>query len=128
MEKAQLVASILLALILIGFGGAYLVGQVPPMEPKSDADLAGIELLVSMREGGLMLYISLSHVVVGIMLLVPRLRFAGALLQLPVTLGILALHVAMLPAGTPPALVLLVLNTLILWDPERIRGLVEGPA
>ena len=58
------------------------------------------------------------------MLLVPRLRFAGGLLQLPMSIGILAFHVTMLPAGLPPAIVMFALNAVLVADRERLAVLV----
>ena len=78
-----------------------------------------------MREGGLMAPIAISHVVAALLLLIPRTRFAGAMLQLPMTIGILAFHATMLPAGLVMAIPLLLLNLLALVDPIRLRVLLE---
>ena len=120
MKKLRLIAAVLLALPLIAFGAGYLAGQVPVM----DAEGPGVEILKSMREGGLMTFISLSHVIVGVLLLVPRTRFAGALTQLPLSLGILAFHATLLPEGLAPAVVMVVLNLLVLADAPRVQKLL----
>ena len=123
MTKLRLIAAVLLALPLIGFGGGYLAGAVPPLE---DGTQAGIDLLVAMREGGLMTWVSISHVVVGVLLLVPRTRFASALLQLPISLGMVALHATMLPEGLAPAAVILVLNLAVLADADKLGELLSA--
>jgi len=78
-----------------------------------------------MRAGGLMAPIAASHVLIGLLLLIPRTRFAAALLQLPMTLGILAFHVTMLPEGTPIAVVMLALNSVVLAQRTRLRALLD---
>ncbi len=125
MRIARIVAAVLLALPLIVLGANDFVGlfELPPGD-----GLEGDRLLQLMRSGGLMSVVALSHVVIGVMLLVPRTRFAGALLQVPMSLGILAFHATMLPAGVGMAVILLVLNTIVLWHPTRVRQLVASPA
>ena len=62
--------------------------------------------------------------IVGVLLLVPRTRFAGALTQLPLSLGILAFHATLLPEGLAPAVVMVVLNLLVLADAPRVQKLL----
>lgn len=121
MSKVRLISAILLALPLFVFGGNDFVGLFEL--PEGDGS-AGDRLLEAMRDGGLMSYVALSHVLVAVLLVVPRLRFAGALLQLPISLGIVAFHATMLPAGLGPGIVMLVLNGLVLADPVRMRALL----
>ena len=122
MSRARLVAAWLLALPLIVFGGNHFVQAFSLPEGTGGP---GDELLQLMHSGGLMAWIALSHVAIGAMLLVPRCRFAGGLLQLPISLGILAFHATMLPAGNGMAIIMLVLNVLVLAEPIRLRALGE---
>jgi hypothetical protein len=124
MNKVRLVAAVLLSLPLIVFGANGLLEFFSL--PAGDG-LEGDQLLQALRAGGLMPVIALSHVVVGLGLLVPRARFAAALLQLPISLGILAFHATMLPAGNGMALGMLVLNLLALSDASRLRELLRSP-
>ena len=101
MKITRLIAAVLLALPLVAFGSNYFL-HFMPMPPEDDS--AGTALLQAMREDGLMSAIAFSHVVAGVLLLIPRTRFLGALLQLPMTLGILAFHITLLPAGNPMAI------------------------
>jgi hypothetical protein len=120
MSAWRWVCPLLLALPLIVFGGNYFLHLFPL--PPGDGS-AGASLLQAMRDGGLMSCVALSHVGTGLMLLLPRTRFLGALLQFPITLGIVSFHLTMLPAGVPLALVLLLLNVAILVDRPRLRAL-----
>lgn len=124
MRKARLICAILLALPLLGFGASYFIPGVEP-PPPPDPDASGVKLIEAMRAGGLMAAIAASHVVIGVMLLVPRLRFAGGLLQLPMSIGILAFHVTMLPAGLPPAIVMIALNAVVIADRDRVAAFVS---
>jgi len=126
MAKARLFCAVLLALPLIIFGGNYFVQlfEIPP--PPSET--SGTNLLQAIRDGGLMMPIAASHVLIGILLLVPRLRFAGAVLQFPVSIGILAFHITMLPEGNAMAAVMLLLNLVVLTDRKRVAALLGTDA
>ena len=121
MKILRSVSAVLLALPLVVFGGNYFL-DIFTADPGVVSD--GTELLQAMRDGGLMAAIALSHVAVGTLLLVPRTRFLGGLVQLPISIGILSFHVAMLPEGNGMAAVLLVLNLGVIADPPRLRSLV----
>lgn len=122
MKHLKTLAAVLLALPLIVFGANEFLSYFElPEGDGSQGDL----LLRSMHDGGLMTWIALSHVVVGVLVLVPRTRFLGALVQLPITLGMLAFHATMLPAGVGMAAVMLVLNVFLLLDAQRLQGLLD---
>lgn len=124
MKVLRIVAAVLLALPLVVFGGLYFTPWLPTMP---DDGTAGHALLLSMREGGLMSAIAASHVLIGLGLLVPRTRFLSALLQLPMSIGILCFHLTMQPAGAAFAGVLLLLNLGAMAEPDRLRALVAVP-
>ncbi len=124
MSKARLVAAILLALPLLLFGAGYFLPFEPSGEPPV-ANPAGLEFLESMRKGGLMAPVAASHVLVGLLLLVSRTRFLAALLQLPMSLGILAFHLSMMPEGNAVAFAMLALNLVVLADRSRFRRLLD---
>lgn len=121
-HKLRLASAVLLALPLLVFGSNYFLHlfALPPGDGS-----AGAKLLDAMREGGLMSAVAFSHVAAGALLLVPRTRFLGALLQLPMSLGIVAFHATMQPAGLAVGLVLLLLNAGALADRDRLLQLVE---
>lgn len=122
MKKVRLISAGLLALPLLVFGSNYFLQffALPP----GDGSL-GAEMLQMMRDGGLMSFVALSHVVVGVLLVIPRTRTFGALMQLPVTIGIVCFHASMQPAGLGVALVMLVLNVLAAWDTEKVPALLS---
>ena len=90
------IAAVLLALPLIAFGGfRFLPGY---QLQKSDGS-EGRELLTAMNTGGLIYPIAANHLVIGLLLIVPKTRFLAALLQLPLTIGIVCFHATMMPNG-----------------------------
>ena len=125
MNKLRLASAWLLALPLIVFGGNAFAQlfEMPESEPSP-----GVDLLQAMHDGGLMTAIAASHVLIGLMLLLPRSRFAAGLLQLPLSIGMVAFHATMLPEGLAMAGVLLALNLLVIADGARLRSLFAAPA
>jgi hypothetical protein len=121
MTILRTVCAVLLALPLLVFGLNYFL-HVFAM--PSGGQSPGERLLDAMRAGGLMSAIAFSHIVIAVLLLWPRTRFVGALLQLPMTIGIVSFHATMLREGLPMAAILLLLNLGALWDPARLAALV----
>ncbi len=120
MRIARIVSAVLLALPLLLFGVNYFVEFLPQPEAAS----SGMDFLQSMRDSGLMAWIALSHIVIGLGLLIPRTRFFAALMNVPMSIGIIAFHLTMMPEGTPMAIVILVFNLLAMWEPQRIKNLL----
>ena len=121
MKKIPMICAVLLGIPMFVFGSNYFLHffALPP-DPSP-----GGQFLQAMRDGGLMSLVAFSHVVAGVLLFVPRTRFLGALLQLPMTLGITSFHLTMLHAGIPMAAVLLLLNLGALYEPPRLRALID---
>jgi putative oxidoreductase len=122
MNKLRAVCAVLLAIPLLVFGGNYFI-HLFPMPPGDGS--TGTRFLQMMRDGGLMSAIAFSHVVVGSLLMVPSTRFLGAILQLPISIGIVSFHFTMQPTGLAMGSVLLLLNLVVLADLPRLRCLVD---
>lgn len=122
MNMLRIACAVLLSIPFLVFGSNYFIHFFPM--PPGDGS-AGAQLLQEMRDGGLMSALAFSHVVVGVLLMVPRTRFLGAILQLPISIGMVAFHFTMQPAGLAMGSVLLLLNLTALADPRRLRCLVE---
>jgi len=123
--RARAIACAALAVPLLGSAANYVFGFIEP--PEGDEFLGSVMWRL-MREGGLFLWVVLGHTVTGAMLLLPRWRFAGALLQLPISLGIAAFNLTMFPPGVGAALVMLALNLVAVADPDRLTALLGEPA
>jgi hypothetical protein len=88
----------------------------------------GAQAWTLIRESGLMGWLAVGHLVLGVLLLVPRTRFAAGVMQLPVTAGIVAFNVAMFPRGIPLALAMLVVNLGVVAQPKDLRRLFAPAA
>lgn len=120
-RRVRAIACAALAVPLLGSAANHALGII---EPPTDGGLLGGAMWRLMRDGGLFLWIVVGHALTGVLLLLPRWRFAGALLQLPVSAGIAAFNLTMFPPGIGVALVMLALNLVAVADPERLRALV----
>ena len=121
MNKIRSISAIILAAPLVVFGANFFVCMfdVPPSDGPG-----GQDLLQAMRDGGLMSAVAIAHVAAGVMLIVPRTRFLGGLVQLPATIAIVSLRVTMMPEGLPVALAMLALNIGAIADKQRLLRLV----
>jgi hypothetical protein len=80
------------------------------------------------RDGGLMDWLAAGHLLLGILLLLPRTRFAAGVIQLPVTVGIVAFNASMYPRGVPLAIAMLVVNLGVVLNARDLRRLLAPPA
>ena len=124
-RRVQTASAALLAFPLIGAAANHAFSWVSP--PMSDGS-RGAQAWTLIREGGLMDWLAVGHLVLGVLLLVPRTRFAAGVMQLPVTAGIVAFNVAMFPRGIPLALAMLVVNLGVVAQPKDLRRLFAPAA
>lgn len=124
-KSIRTVCAFLLAVPLIGSG---INAAIPFVEPPTGTGFRGEEILQSLRDGGLFQWLALAHAIVGIGLLVPRTRFVVALLQLPASIGIFAFNAVLFPPGLMPAIGILALNLVVLYQPRRIALLFDESA
>jgi hypothetical protein len=66
-------------------------------------------------------WLAAGHLAIGVVLLVPRTRFTAGLLQLPITLGIVAFNTTMYPRGVPLALGMLAVNLAVVLRPRDLH-------
>ncbi|MBM4099425.1 MAG: long-chain fatty acid--CoA ligase [Planctomycetes bacterium] len=125
MRRLQSASAILLSVPLIGSAANHAFGWVKP--PMSDGS-RGAQMWDLIREGGLMNWLAAGHLLLGILLLVPRTRFAAGLMQLPVTLGIVVFNVTMFPRGIALAIGMLVVNLGVVLNPRDLRRLLAPSA
>ena len=124
-RRVRSIACVALALPLLGSAANYAIGFI---EPPAGDEFPGGAMWRLMRDSGLFLWVILGHGLTGTMLLVPRWRFAGALFQLPISLGIAAFNLTMFPPGIGAALVILTLNLVAVAHLERLRALLGKPS
>jgi hypothetical protein len=125
MRSLQAVSAMLLSVPLIGSAVNHAFKWVSP--PMSDGS-RGAEMWELIRDGGLMDWLAVGHLLLGILLLVPRTRFAAGMMQLPITIGIVVFNVTMFPAGIPLAIAMLVVNLGVVLAPRDLRRLLAPSA
>lgn len=125
MRHLQAASAILLSVPLVGSAANHVFQWVKP--PMSDGS-RGAQMWELIREDGLMDWLAAGHLLLGVLLLVPRTRFAAGVMQLPVTLGIVAFNVTMFPKGIALAIGMLVVNLGVVLAPRDLRRLLAPSA
>jgi hypothetical protein len=125
MRSLQAVSAVLLSVPLIGSAANHAFKWVDP--PMGDGS-RGAQMWELIRDGGLMDWLAVGHLLLGILLLVPRTRFAAGVMQLPITIGIVAFNVTMFPRGIPLAIAMLVVNVGVVMQPRDLRRLLASAA
>ncbi|MBT8233408.1 MAG: hypothetical protein HKO66_05750 [Saprospiraceae bacterium] len=85
MKKLNVIGAFLLAIPLIVFGSNYFIDMIP--KPPDDGSI-GLDMLETMRSGGMMVYVALGHIIIGLMLIFKKTRYVASILQLPISLAI----------------------------------------
>ena len=125
MRRLQAFSAILLSVPLIGSAANHVFKWVKP--PMSDGS-RGAQMWELIRDGGLMDWLAVGHLLLGILLLVPRTRFAAGMMQLPITIGIVAFNATMFPRGVALAIGMLVVNLCVVLQPRDLRRLLAPSA
>jgi hypothetical protein len=125
MRSLQEVSAVLLSVPLIGSAANHAFKWVDP--PMGDGS-RGAQMWELIRDGGLMDWLAVGHLLLGILLVVPRTRFAAGVMQLPITIGIVAFNVTMFPRGIPLAIAMLVVNVGVVMQPRDLRRLLAPAA
>jgi hypothetical protein len=121
----QSISAVLLSVPLIGSAINHAFKWVSP--PISDGS-RGAQMWELIRDGGLMDWLAVGHLLIGILLLVPRTRFAAGVMQLPITIGIVAFNATMFPRGVALAIGMLVLNLGVVLRTQDLRRLLTPSA
>jgi len=125
MRRLQAFCALLLSVPLIGSAANHVFKWVKP--PMSDGS-RGAQMWELIRDGGLMDWLAVGHLLLGILLLVPRTRFAAGVMQLPITIGIVAFNATMFPRGVALAIGMLVVNLCVVLQPRDLRRLLAPSA
>jgi hypothetical protein len=125
MRRLQALSALLLSVPLIGSAANHVFKWVKP--PMSDGS-RGAQMWELIRDGGLMDWLAVGHLLLGILLLVPRTRFAAGVMQLPITIGIVAFNATMFPRGVALAIGMLLVNLCVVLQPRDLRRLLAPSA
>jgi uncharacterized membrane protein YphA (DoxX/SURF4 family) len=116
-NKILLVASALFGLIFINAGLDKFFQYMPMPE---DLPQSMIKLMAALMEiGWLMTLVGIIEIVGGFLLLTKRFRGLGAIIILPVMVGILLTNIFNSQMGLPIAVTLFAINLWILWEKKE---------
>lgn len=113
-KKILFVLSLLFGLIFINAGLNKFFYYMPVPD-----DLPAEVVRVStafMEIGWLMPMIAVAEIVGGLLFMIPKTRALGAIVILPVMMGVLMMHLCTAPSGLPIALVLLAINLWVIVE------------
>ncbi len=123
MDKAVLIARILLGLIFVVFGINYFVPFLPQPEPS---EKAGAFLGALVGSGYLFPFMKVVDIVCGLLLMTGFLVPLALTLLAPIIVNILLFHAFLDPAGIAVGIVLVVLEVFLAWAyRDSFRGVLE---
>jgi uncharacterized membrane protein YphA (DoxX/SURF4 family) len=113
-KKILLVVSILFGLMFINAGLNKFLNYMPVPDdmPENLVKLMG----AFMEIGWLLPLIGVVEITAGILVMINKFRALGAIMILPITVGILLTHIVNAPSGLPIALVLIAINLWIIYE------------
>lgn len=123
-NKILFVVSLLFGLMFIN-AGLNKIFQYIPM--PADMPEKMVKLNSAMMEiGWLMPLVAVVEIIGGILFIIPRFRSLGAIIILPVNVGILLTNITVAPSGLPIAIILLLINLWAIYDKkEKFLALIN---
>lgn len=113
-KKILLVVGILFGLMFINSGLNKFLNYMPIPD---DLPAEMVKLMTAfMTIGWLMPLVAIVEIVGGALFMIPKYRALGAIVILPVMVGIVLTHIFNAPSGLPIAIVLLVINVWVIIE------------
>ena len=107
-KKVLFGVSLLFGLMMINSGFNKFLNYMP-MPEMSEA--AGALAYAFMQSGWVFPLVAIAEIIGGALIITNRFRALGAIILLPITIGIFLFHAALDPAGMGMAIVLLAINS-----------------
>ncbi len=122
-KKILFVVSLLFGLMFINAGLNKFFNYMPmPEFTEAQTKIYSAFMVITW----LMPLIAVVEIIGGILFMIPRTRALGAIVLLPVMVGVLVHHIVLEPSGLIIALVLMAINLLAIVDNwKRYEGLVR---
>ncbi|PKP34890.1 MAG: DoxX family protein [Bacteroidetes bacterium HGW-Bacteroidetes-17] len=113
-NKIILIFSLLFGLMFINAGLNKFLNYMPVPDdlPESMLKIMGAFMTI----GWLMPLVAVVEIVGGILFILPKTRALGAIVILPIMVGILLTHIVNAPSGLPIATVLFIINLWIIFE------------
>jgi len=123
-SKIRFIICLLYGLIFINAGLNFFFGYMPP--PNHLPDKMQKMNAAFMGIGWILPLVACVQIVGGVLFIIPRLRFIGAIMLFPVLIGILLTHLSAAPEGLPLVLILLGINLWIMYEHrEKLRLMIK---
>lgn len=113
-QKILFVVSLLFGLMFLNAGLNKLFNYMPVPE---DLPVEMINLMTAiMQITWLLPLIAVVEIIGGLLFMIPRFRALGALVILPILVGILLINITAAPSGLPLVAVLLAIEAWVIWE------------
>lgn len=113
-NKILFIASLLFGLMMINAGLNKFLNYMPMPDHLPEKMVKAMAAFVAI--GWLLPLIGVAEIAGGLFIILPRTRALGALIILPVMVGILLTHIVQDQSGFPMALVLVAILTWIIYE------------
>ena len=113
-NKILFVVCLLFGLMFINAGLNKFFNYMPPPDdmPENLQRAMGAFMVITW----LMPLVGLVEVIGGVLIIIPKVRALGAIIILPVMIGILLTNITVAPSGLPIALTLFAINLWVIFD------------
>lgn len=112
-KKVVFGVSLLFGLMMINSGVNKFLNYMPMPEM---AEAAGALAYAFMQSGWVFPLVALAEIIGGGLIITTRFRALGAIILLPITIGIFLFHAVLDPAGIIMSIILLAINSWIIID------------
>ncbi len=123
-NKVLFALSLLFGLMMINSGFNKFLHYMPlPEMPAA----AGQLMQAFAASGWLIPLLAVAEIIGGLLFILPKYRALGAIIIFPVVIGILLFHIALAPANTAIAIVLLAINLWVIFEnKDKYLPMIQG--
>jgi putative oxidoreductase len=121
-KKVLFVAGLLFGLMFINAGLNKFFNYMPMPEDMPESMLMVMKAFTDI--GWLIPLVGIVEIIGGILFIIPKYRALGAIIILPVMIGILLVNIFNAPSGLPIALVLLAINIWAMYEDRHKYALL----
>ena len=121
-KKVLFVAGLLFGLMFINAGLNKFFNYMPMPEDMPESMLMVMKAFTDI--GWLIPLVGIVEIIGGVLFIIPKYRALGAIIILPVMIGILLVNIFNAPSGLPIALVLLAINIWAMYEDRHKYALL----
>jgi putative oxidoreductase len=105
---------LLFGLLFINSGLNKFFNYMPMPEEMPESMLNVMEAFTTI--GWLLPLVGIVEIIAGLLFIIPKMRALGAVMMLPIMVGIVLTHIVNIPDGLPMAIVLMLINLWVLFE------------